>query len=315
MEYAGAHWDSDSDFVLDSKQHNTYDIEFYGPNPLSGIYYLAALRAMTRLAAIMDEPALAAYCEDGFQRGSQRLDALLWNGEYYVQAIEDANAYKYQLGSGCLADQLIGQFHAHVLGLGDLLPADHVRGAIKSVFDHNFRTSFHTHVNPQRTYVLNDEAGLLMCTWPRGGRPKFPFVYSDEVWTGVEYHVAAELIYNGWLDEGLRIVKALRDRHDGLRRNPWDEVECGHHYARSMSSWAVLLALSGQQTTPDTLSFDPVLEASSDPNVFQCFWSNGRAWGSYRQQRDDQNGWTPTLEVLGGSLDGVTVTTRALQAG
>jgi non-lysosomal glucosylceramidase len=312
IDFASRQWDTDGDFVLDGKQHNTYDIEFYGPNPLSGIHYLAALRAVEAMARILGEETLAERCRNAYEIGSQKLDALLWNDDYFVQFSDDVNAYKYQHGLGCLADQLLGQLHAHSLGLGDLLPRDHVHKAIKAVFDHNFRTDFHNHSNAQRTYVLNDESGLLMCTWPHGGRPNFPFPYSDEVWTGTEYQVAAELIYDGWLDEGLRMVKAIYDRHDGLRRNPWDEVECGHHYARSMASWAVLLALSGQQgaVANGILSFDPVLDASDDPNEFRCFWSNGRAWGSYVQRRNNSGeGWTRDITILGGNLEGVALTT------
>ncbi|HVU10146.1 MAG TPA: GH116 family glycosyl hydrolase, partial [Phototrophicaceae bacterium] len=310
LEFASQHWDTDGDFVLDGRQHNTYDIEFYGPNPLSGIYYLAALRAGEELAKVMGEDDLAQHYHDGCARGSQKLDALIWNGEYFVQKIDDVDAYRYQHGLGCLSDQLLGQLHAHALGLGDLLPHNHVRKAIKSIFDYNFLPDFQNHTNCQRTYVLNHEAGLLLCTWPKGGRPKFPFPYSDEVWTGFEYHVAAELIYDGWLNDGLRIVAAVRDRHDGRSRSPWNEVECGHHYARSMSSWTVLLALSGQQSDlgHDTLTFNPVIDASSDPNRFQCFWSNGKAWGKFTQRRDNaQSDWTFDVEVIGGSLDGVTV--------
>lgn len=311
MNFASVHWDSDQDYVLDGKQHNTYDIEFYGPNPLSSIYFLAALRAVSEIAAVLDEPELAQRCQQAFARGSHKLDGLLWNGEYFIQKIDDVDEHKYQHGLGCLTDQLLGQLHAHALGLGDLLPREHIRAASKSIFDYNFRVGFENHSNCQRTYVLNDESGLLLCTWPNGGRPKFPFVYSDEVWTGIEYHVAAELIYDGWLDAGLQIVRAVQDRHDGVRRNRWDEVECGHHYARSMSSWTVLLALSGQRADlgKAALSFNPVVDASTDPNRFECFWSNGRAWGRYRQTRASaETSWTPEIEVLGGSLDGVTVT-------
>ncbi|MEO8391782.1 MAG: GH116 family glycosyl-hydrolase [Chloroflexota bacterium] len=310
LEFAGVHWDTDHDFVLDGKQHNTYDIEFYGPNPLSGIYYLAALRATEEMANVLGDTAVAARCHAGFAQGSQKLDALLWNGEYFVQRIEDVDAFKYQHGLGCLSDQLLGQLHAHALGLGDLLPREHVHQAAKSIFDYNFLADFHDHVNCQRTYVLNGEAGLLLCTWPHGGRPKFPFPYSDEVWTGYEYHVAAELIYDGWLEDGLRIIEAVRARHDGISRSPWNEVECGHHYARSMSSWTVLLALSGQHADAGqaALSFNPVADASLDPNRFQCFWSNGRAWGRYIQSRESADGtWSSEIEVLGGTLNGVTV--------
>ncbi len=310
IDYAGIHWDTNHDFVLDGRQHNTYDIEFYGPNPLTGFYYLAALRSVEEMAKVLDEPEIAGRCRSAYEQGSRGLDESTWNGEYFVQRIEDVDAYRYQHGLGCLADQLLGQVHAHALGLGYLVPQEHIRAAIKHVFDYNFRTEFHDHSNCQRTYVLNDESGLLMCTWPQGGRPKFPFPYSDEVWTGVEYHVAAELIYDGWTEAGLQIVKALQARHDGIRRNRWDEVECGHHYARAMSSWTVLLALSGQRGDlgGKTLSFAPVLAASSDPNLYQCFWSNGHAWGRYTQRRSGSDApWTPEIEVYGGSLDGVTI--------
>lgn len=280
--YASSHWDTDQDGVLDGKQHNTYDIEFYGPNPLSGIYYLAALRAVEELAKLMHEPDFAERCQSAFRRGSQGLDELLWNGEYYIQLLEDVDAYKYQHGLGCLSDQLLGQLHARILGLGDLLPTEHIRSAAAAIFKYNFKTDFRNHVNCQRSYVLNDEAGLILCTWPHGGRPRFPFVYSDEVWTGFEYQVAAQLIYEGLLQEGLTIVEAARARHDGLRRNPWNEVECGHHYARTMSSWALLLALSGFSYHPaGRIGFG----AASQESDFRCFFSTGRSWGRFQQQQ------------------------------
>src|SRR5206468_8582372 len=132
-------------------------------------------------------------------------------------------------------------------------------------------------------HALNDQPGLLLCSWPNGSRPRYPFPYADEVWTGIEYQVAAHLIYEGLVDEGLAIVKGLRGRHDGERRNPWDEFECGHHYARAMASWSLLLALSGfHYSAPEaTIGFAPVLSADD----FRCFFSTGSAWGLYRQER------------------------------
>ncbi|MBA2718998.1 MAG: hypothetical protein H0U52_07130 [Chloroflexi bacterium] len=298
MAFAGTHWDLDGDHVLDGRQHTTYDIEFHGPNPLCGIYYLAALRAVERLAKVMGEPDVAGRVEAAFAAGSRRLDALLWNGEFYVQRLDDVDAVKYQHGEGCLSDQLLGQLHARMLDLGDLLPVEHVRGGIKAVFDHNFRRDFRDHVNCQRTYVLNDESGLVLCTWPNGGQPRFPFVYSDEVWTGIEYQVAAHLIYEGWLDQGLEVVAAVRARHDGHRRNPWDEVECGHHYARSMSSWAVLLALSGFHSDAD--AGDIAFAARIHEEDFRSFFSSGVAWGRFEQHLGPQP--SVTLTVDGGSL-------------
>ena len=310
LGYACQEWDPDNDGVPDGNQHNTYDISFFGPNPLSGAYFLAGLRAVEELALVMDEPDLARQCHDRFQRGARQLDEWLWNGQYFIQRLEDVNAHKYQFGQGCLSDQLLGQLHARLLGLGDLLPAEHVRTAIHSVFTHNFKRDFSEHVNCQRTYVLNDEAGLVLCSWPVGGRPRYPFVYSDEVWTGIEYQVAAHLIYEGWLAEGLQLVQAVRDRHDGLRRNPWNEVECGHHYARSLSSWALLVALSGFYCDlgRGLLRFAPVLGASPDPNRFSVFWSCGRGWGTYTQTYDAAAGaWRPSVQVLGGDMTGIQV--------
>lgn len=309
MNFVGIQWDRDNDHVLEGRQHNTYDIEFYGPNPLCSIYYLAALRAVEEMARVMGETQLADRCHAAFEQGSRRLDELLWNGEYYIQKLDDVNAYRYQHGTGCLSDQLLGQLHARALGLGDLLPADHVRTALKSIHHYNMQRGFARHVNAQRTFTLGDETGLLLCTWPHGDRPRLPFVYSDEVWTGIEYHVAAHLIYEGWVSEGLEIVDAVRERHDGVRRSPWNEVECGHHYARSMSSWTLLLALSGAHCdlVRGELRFDPVL-IDPDQTVFKTFWSTGKGWGTYAQTKDSATGdWQPEIVVLGGDLSGVKV--------
>ena len=310
IDFASAHWDTNNDYVLDGRQHNTYDIEFHGPNPLCGIYYLAALRAVEEIAKIKGEEDLSQRCRQAFETGSQNLDSMLWNGEYYVQRLDNMNAHKYQHGNGCLSDQLLGQLHARILGLGDLLPTDHIRSAVKSIFDNNFKEDFKKRVNCQRAYALNDEAGLLLCTWPEGGRPSLPFPYADEVWTGIEYQVAAHLIYEGWVNEGIQLVGAARARHDGVRRNPWNEVECGNHYARSMSSWALLLALTGMHADPVSgeLNFSPASELLSRGKPFKAFWSNGRAWGTYTQTWDEAaNTWRPAIEILGGDLEDVSV--------
>ena len=310
IDYASGHWDSDGDSVLDGRQHNTYDIEFYGPNPLCSIYYLAALLAVEELAGVMGEPELAGTCREAFERGSRGVEEQLWNGEFFVQRLADVDAYKYQHGLGCLSDQLLGELHGRILGLDQTVSHEHTKSALQAIYRHNFKQDFTNHVNTQRTYILNDEAGLTLCSWPDGGEPKFPFPYSDEVWTGIEYQVAAHLIYEGALTEGLDIIKAVQDRHDGIRRNPWNEVECGHHYARSMSSWAVLLALSGvhANVARGELSFEPVLEASTDANAFTTFWSCGRGWGTYTQRRSAADApWQPSIEVLGGDMSGFTV--------
>ena len=304
LAYAWKQWDVDRDGVMEGIQHNTYDIEFWGPNTMMGSFYLGALRAAEEIARALGEEDDAAEYRRLFESGRARMDATLFNGEYYEQRI-NRQAHlvapvdhsksmggqiigdpRYQYGTGCLADQLIGQWFAHLAGLGYLFDPGHVRQAMRSLFRYNWRTDFWEHANCQRVYALNDEAGLLICTWPRGGRERFPFPYSDEVWTGIEYQVAAHLIYEGLVDEGLAIVRGLRARYDGLRRNPWNEFECGNHYARALASWSVLLALSGFafDLTRGMISFTPRLPGPH----FRTFWSVDTGWGTFDQRRDGQ---------------------------
>ena len=307
LDFAFEYWDRDHDFVLDSQQHNTYDIEFYGPNSLSNSMFFAALAAGVEMADHLGDGEHARSWGEALAKGSARMDELLWGDDYYVQKIDDVNEYRYQYGKGCLADQLLGQLIAHVAGLGYILPQEHVKRAVKSIFDYNFRTDFSDFHSVQRTYILNDEKGLLLCSWPHGGRPKLPFVYSDEVWTGIEYQVAAHLIYEGYVDEGLAIVKAVQERHDGYRRNPWNEVECGHHYARAMASWAVLTALSGFRydlvgSTP-SIGFDPKINSDD----FSTFFSTGTCWGVYTQKRNGAGKVERKIEVLYGEPGNLTL--------
>jgi non-lysosomal glucosylceramidase len=299
MEYAWKSWDADKDGLMEGEQHNTYDIEFYGPNSMMGAFYLGALKASLEMAAAMaDWPAANAF-RNLYDKGRLNYDKVLWNGEYYVQKYDQVMEKKYQYGEGCLSDQLLGQWLGMVSGLGRYLPQDRIRSALGAVYAHNFLPDFREFSNAQRTYALGDEKGLLLCSWPRGGRPPLPFVYSDEVWTGIEYQVASHLIYEGLVDEGLSVVKAVRDRYDGRRRNPWDEVECGHHYARAMSSWGVLLALSGYSYSGQrmVMGFEPKVAADD----FRTVWTAGAGWGTYAQKISGKTAGL-TLEVASGEV-------------
>jgi uncharacterized protein (DUF608 family) len=298
LEFSISYWDSDRDGVLDSKQHNTYDIEFFGPNSLSNSVFFAALLAGARMADYLGEKEAATHYAELASRGSARMDELLWNGEYYQQDLSDVDEHRYQYGSGCLSDQLFGQFLAHVASLGYVLPREHVKSAMAAVHRYNLKQDVGTVASVQRIYALPGEPGLLLCTWPRGGRPRIPFVYSDEVWTGIEYQVASGLIFEGLVEEGLDIVRAARSRHDGYRRNPWNEVECGNHYARSMSSWGLLIALSG-------IAIDlPAGRVQVAPRIngdnFHCFFSTGKSWGIVHHTVDTAGNASVRWEVLYG---------------
>jgi len=274
-------WDADVDGVMEGEQHNTYDIEFHGPNTMTGTLYLGALKAAAIMARELNDERAARKYEALAEQGGRKLDRLLFNGRWYVQKGVDTRTTPYQFGRGCLSDQLIGQWLCEVVGLGYVLPAAHVRKALRSIFEHNWKPDLSEHASVQRVYALNDEAGLLLCTWPEGGRPPLPFIYADEVWTGIEYQVAAHLIYEGFVDQGLTIVRGVRNRYDGAKRNPFDELECGHHYARALASWSLLLAASGYRYSAPRrmIGFAPRIS----PRRFACFFSTGTGWGLFRQ--------------------------------
>lgn len=319
-------WDADRDGVMEGEQHNTYDIEFYGPNTMMGTFYLGALRAAEEMARALGHVEKAAEYRAVFEKGKARYSELLWNGEYFRQIVQlpaadvgrdpgvapglpgslqaGESEPRYQYGEGCLSDHLLGQWFARVVGLGDLLPAEQVRSAVRAIFRHNYRPDLSAHHSVQRVYAVNDEAGLLLCSWPNGGRPAYPFPYADEVWTGIEYQVAAHLIYEGLLDEGLTIVRSVRARHAGYNRNPWDEFECGHHYARAMSSWSLVTALSGARyDAPEScIAFDPRVRQ----DAFRSFFTAGTAWGRFSQERAGDR-YEAAIEVCWGEVELRTV--------
>jgi len=295
LEYAWLGWDPDKDGVMDGVQHNTYDIEFHGPNPLTACLYLGALVAGAEMADHLGDADSAQQYRTIYDKGRTWVDEHLFNGEFYIQQPDPQKALTYQFGQGCLSDQMLGQWLTRVAGLGYVLDKKHVGKALRSVFKYNWRRDLSEHANAQRVYALNKEAGLLLCSWPHGGRPAVPFPYSDEVWTGIEYHVASHLVMEGMAAEGLALVKAAGDRHDGIKRNPWDEFECGHHYARAMSSYGLLIAFSGftYDKGAGCIGFAPAVFGEH----FNTFWALDGVWGTYTQRKN-----TASLAVLYGAM-------------
>jgi uncharacterized protein (DUF608 family) len=312
LDFCIQQWDPRRTGLVEEPHHNTYDIEFWGPEGMCSSFYLGALAAMSALARELGHPEEAAVYDDLANKGARAIESRLFNGEYYQQEImgtglndagfvqalanlsEDdsqearllkAEGPKYQIGSGCLSDGVFGAWLARLSGLESLQNRASIRSHLAAVYRHNFKPSLWRHANPQRPgYALGDEPGLLLCTWPRGGKPTLPFVYSDEVWTGIEYQVASHLIAEGMVAQGLRLVEAVRSRYDGRARNPWNEYECGSFYARAMSSYALLIALSGfRYSAPThTLTLDPRLE--TEP--FTCFFSTASGWGTLTLRRN-----------------------------
>jgi uncharacterized protein (DUF608 family) len=306
-------WDADRDGVMEGCQHNTMDVEYYGPNPQMEGWYLGALRAGEEMARYLGDEAFAAECGRLFTAGKRWTDANLFNGEFYIHEIrpprmqediypgllvgmgaKDLSQPDYQLGPGCLVDQLVGQFMAHVCGLGYLLDEENVRTTLRSILKYNSKDNFSDHFNCMRSYVLGDEAALLMASYPHE-RPDNPFPYFTEVMTGFEYTAAVGMMYEGQAAEGLKCVENIRARYDGRKRSPFDEAECGHHYARAMASWAAVLALSGFQYSAVTRSM------RFAPRSGRHFWSNGSAWGVCSVFMEGR-AWKAELAVLHGEV-------------
>ncbi len=298
-------WDGNQDGVMEGAQHNTFDEDYYGPNPQTGFWYLAALKAGSRMALYMNDKEFADTCDDLFRRGSSWMDAHLFNGEYYEQKITDPQSFQfldmndpkvkipdYQLGTCCIVDQLVGQVMAHICGLGHLAKKEHIQTALRSIIKYNYQTDFTHQFNQMRSFVMGKESGLLIGSWPHGGRLKVPFAYFNEVMTGFEYAAATEMIYEDLQKDGLRIIKSIRDRFDGEKRNPFNEVECGGHYARAMASWAAVIALSDFQYSGVSKS----MSITSNPGRY--FWSNGYAWGICQVTSNEVK-----IELLSGTLE------------
>jgi len=319
-------WDFDRDGIMEGRQHHTLDMELFGESAwLSGMY-LAGLKAGAELAKIMGEPETANEYMSIFVKGKAHLNSTLYNGEYFIQRVDVRNkslldpyadggksmhgqdiytAYwseekeeiLYQIADGCGIDQVLAQWHANLIGLGDIFDKEKAQSALSSIYRYNFMESARDHINPCRLYCLNDESGLLMCSWPEGkDAPAIPVPYAEETMHGFEYQAACHMIQEGMIEQGLRCVRAVRERYDGEKRNPWNEIECGSNYARSMSSYALLLTYSGfKYDVPNKMIGFAPLEKKDD---LSFFWSLDSGWGhvAFRQNKME-------ISLSSGSID------------
>jgi non-lysosomal glucosylceramidase len=317
-------WDANKDGVMEGCQHNTMDIEYFGPNPEIEFWYLGALKAAGAMARYLKDVEFEKTCNRLFQSGSQWTDANLFNGEFYYQKIQPVSDPKkiafglvsgmgsknfadpdFQIGEGCLVDQLVGQNMAHVCGLGYLTNPAHVKKAMQSIWKYNHVESIGDHFNNMRSYGLGKEAGLLLVAYPfPEKKPKIPLSYYAEVWTGLEYTAASGMIFEGMNEEAFKVVDDVRDRHDGIKRNPFNEAECGYHYTRAMASWSTIIALSGFNYS----AVDGSFTITSTPGKY--FWSNGYGWGMAEVGAAEGNEAKVKLTVHAGKLNLKSVALR-----
>ena len=302
LEYAwsesnGYKWDRDKDGVLEGRQHHTLDMELFGPSSWLQGMYLAALKAGAEMAEFFGEADKKNEYMAVFEKGRKWTKENLFNGKYFFHKVDlkreeyvrEFNCYeywneekkelKYQIADGCEIDQLLGQWHSNICGLGDIFDPEQIKAALRSMMKNNFKPSLRDFANMWRIFALNDEGGAIMCDYPEGTRkPVIPIPYCEECMTGFEYAFAGLLIGEGFIEEGLGVVRAIRDRYDGEKRNPWNEIECGSNYARPMSSFALLPIFSGFEFDMPAkhIGFAPLLSGD-----FKCMWNLGSGWGDF----------------------------------
>jgi uncharacterized protein (DUF608 family) len=323
LEYCIKTWDPGEKGLLEEPHHNTYDIEFWGPDGMCSSFYLGALVAATRMGTALGEDV--SRFQKLYEKGRAYLETNLFNGEYFVQEVrweglkspspvEAASKSmgvnyskealellrregpKYQYGIGCLADGVLGDWLAAMCGLGGILDEKKIESHLLSVHRHNLRNDLHEHANSQRPgYALGSDGGLVLCTWPRGERLTLPFPYSDEIWTGFEYQVASHLMLSGHVQAGLDILRLIRKRHDGRDRNPFNEYECGHWYARAMSSYGLLQGITGirYDAVEKTLTMAPQIKGD-----FRSFLATATGYG-LAGIRDGK----PFVDVVSGMIE------------
>jgi uncharacterized protein (DUF608 family) len=303
LDYCIEAWDPRHDGMVEEPHHNTYDIEFWGPDGMCSSFYLGALQAAVLMGrALNEETPLYATL---LARGKARVESDLFNGEYFIQRVQwkglragspmdfkstagdyspeaaavfEKEGPKYQYGSGCLSDGVLGAWMEMVCGVGQTLDAAKITSHLRSVYKYNFKHNLSNWANTARpSFAWGNEGGLILCTWPKGGEPSLPMPYSHEVWTGFEYQAASHMMRMGMVREGLEIVRVCRARYDGRVRNPFDEFECGHWYARAMSSYALLFGLSGARydAVEKVLFLEPRLQGD-----FRCFLSTATGYGT-----------------------------------
>lgn len=292
-------WDLDKDGVLEGRQHHTLDMELFGPSSWLEGMYLAALKAAAEMGEFLGDNKKAQEYRDLFKKGYNWTKENLFNGRYFVQKIditdkkitdrfsasdkywnEETKEIKYQIADGSSIDQLLAQWHADIIGLGDIFDREQILSALKEMMKNNYKPLMRDFANPWRVFSLNDESGTVICDYPEEvNKPKIPIPYCEETMTGFEYSFAGLLCSRHMVEEGVNVASAVRDRFDGKKRNPWNEFECGSNYARSMASYALIPILSGFEfDMPNKyIGFNPYIKDS-----FNCIWSIEGAWGEFK---------------------------------
>jgi hypothetical protein len=303
--------DANGDGLIESAQHNTLDTDWFGPVAWLSSLYLASLAAAAEMADTMRDAGFARRCREILDAGRRQIVSRLFDQEYFINRVDPRHLDAINSGTGCHIDQVMGQSWAFQVGLPRVLPREETLSALRSLWRYNFTPDvgpYRDAYKAGRWYAMAGEAGLLMCTFPRsdwdyaqakGKGPDWAAGYFNECMNGFEYQVASHMVWEGLVTEGLAITRAVHDRYHPSRRNPYNEVECGDHYARSMASYGVFLAACGFEYDGPRgrIAFAPRLT----PDDFKAPFTSAEGWGSYSQTRTAR-GWTHKVELKWGRL-------------
>jgi uncharacterized protein (DUF608 family) len=321
MDYCISTWDPRHKGVIEEPHHNTYDIEFWGPDGMHSSFYIGALNAMVKMGKFLGKDV--SQYEQLSALGKKMIETELYNGEYFIQQVKvdglnaknpateqsfggeyskeakdllNKEGPKYQYGTGCLSDGILGAWIGQMCGMEDVIDSTKIKSHLLAVYKYNLKKNLSEHANPQRpSFALGNEGGLLLCSWPKGGKLSLPFVYSDEVWTGIEHQVASHLMLAGHVNEGLEILRTSRNRYDGKIRNPFNEYECGHWYARALASYGYLQALTGVRYD----AVDKTLYVDSKIGDFTSFLCTETGFGtvSFKAGKTNVKTFYGTIEI------------------
>jgi non-lysosomal glucosylceramidase len=295
MEHVIEKWDGDEDGMLKGAQHNTLDEPWFGQVHWLINLYHAALKVSAIMATKMGEHKLAKRYQQIAAKGSSAMVDLLWRDEfgYFIHKPGPGELEKHGSTNGCHIDQVLGDSWLWNVGVEGVLPKDKVRQSLESLWKYNFSPNvgaFREKITEGRWYAGPGDAGLVMSSFPFGkvepksGKKSYAG-YLNECMTGFEWQVSAHMIWEGMVEKGLAIAKAINDRYQPELRNPYNEIECSDHYSRAMASYGAYLAMCGYQYDgPEgKLGFAPRLQ----PDNFKAAFTTAEGWGSFSQKLEN----------------------------
>ena len=301
--------DGEANGTIFGQQHNTLDADWYGNVPVITSLYLAALAASVEMAKAMQDTTAEKEYSKILEAGKTNIEKL-FNGEFFIQKEDPNHKNAIGIGSGCYIDQVFGQSWAFQLGLDRLYNKEMIHQSLDSLWKYNFVPDMgllRDSISPKnngRPYALAGDAGLVMCTWPLGGKrddweKHWQFGYFNEVMTGFEHQLASHYIWEDKLDYGLSLIKAVHERYGASKRNPYNEIECSDHYSRAMASYGAFIAACGftYNGPKGQIGFAPKLT----PENFKAAFTATNGWGSIQQTRTATS-QTNTIKLEYGKL-------------